>query len=73
MKNIMKELKYFKELSSNEKVRERTDARISKLKEERDWFRAETLRLHKKCKDLEDNINKIKGSSLKDMKKPLDS
>jgi hypothetical protein len=32
------------------------------MKEERDWFRTEALRLNKKCKEYEALVNKMKGS-----------
>jgi hypothetical protein len=34
-----------------------------KVKEERDWFREEALRLNKKVKDLEEIVNKLKSNS----------
>lgn len=62
MQKVMKEMKDLKEKATSEKAKERTDQKFISMKEERDWFRTEALRLNKKCKEYEALVNKMKGS-----------
>lgn len=51
MADIMQDMNELREKADAEKLRLRADQKMVTLEEERDWFRAEALRLNKLYKD----------------------
>ena len=57
---IKKELKELKDKASDAKMKAKEDMRLQKLKEDRDWFRKEAVKLDKMCKEHKKVMGKMK-------------
>lgn len=60
MYTITKEIKELKEKASTERQKAKQEARYVSLEKERDWFRAESLKLDKMCKEHKRILQKMK-------------
>ena len=60
MYTISKEMKELKEKASSERQKAKQEARYVSLEKERDWFRAESLKLDKMCKEHKRILQKMK-------------
>lgn len=48
---------------TEEKLREKQEQKFERMESERNWFRAEALKQHKKCKELQTALRKLRTAS----------
>jgi len=60
MMHIQKELKILKKKVDEETYKRKNNERMNILEQERDWFRAEAIRLDKVCKEQQKSLQEVK-------------